>query len=98
MGSAAGWLSLKIIDRRTPPPGGTARPLSPRYRLLISVPKKSVRLATQRNRIKRLIREAVRLDGLFGEADRTYLLKVQRDPGGIGLDQTRQQLHALTAR
>lgn len=65
---------------------------------MISVPKKSVRLATQRNRIKRLIRESVRLDGLFGEADKTYLLKVQRDPGTIGLADTRRVLSGLAER
>lgn len=98
MGSAAGWLSLKVIDRRTPPPGGSSRPLSPRYRLLISVPKRSVRLATQRNRIKRLIRESIRLDGSFADADKTYLLKVLRDPGSIGLDEARRALRGLSVR
>ncbi|MCG3177295.1 MAG: Ribonuclease P protein component [Candidatus Omnitrophica bacterium] len=98
MGSAAGWLSLKIVDRAeaSAPAAGGALPA--RHRLLISVPKRSVRLAIRRNRIKRLIREAVRLDGLFSRQDRTHLLKVQRDPGAIGLAETRQALREAGAR
>lgn len=97
MGSAAAWLSLKVIDHSASPQGVGARALSPRYRLLIRVPKKIVRRAIQRNRIKRLIRETVRLGGLFDEAGRTYLLQVHRNPGDIGLDETRRMLSGLRA-
>ena len=37
-------------------------------------------LATKRNRIKRLIREAARHDGSFKDRDKVYLFRVLRAP------------------
>jgi len=88
-----GWLSLKILEaedrvgaRRTLPAGRQASPLR------ISVPKKVVRLATRRNRIKRLIREAWRVGapacrtGRYGQtplqkdSNKVYAFRVEKMP------------------
>ena len=71
------WLSLKVL------------PKAP-ARLLISVPKKIVPLATQRNRLKRLIRETIRLDKFFEKQPGVYHFRVTRFPGPVGLSQVRQ--------
>ena len=76
------WLSLKVL------------PKAP-ARLLISVPKKVVPLATQRNRLKRLIRETVRQDGLFKKQPGVYHFRVGRFPGPLGLDQVRRVVQLL---
>ena len=76
------WLSLKVLPK-TP------------ARLLISVPKKVVPLATQRNRLKRLIRETVRLDRYFDKQPGVYHFRVGRFPGPLGLEEVRRVVHQL---
>ena len=72
------WLSLKVSNRLEP--GNYSIKAS----LLVSIPKKSVRLATQRNRIKRLIREVFRnKSGL--DPEKVYAFRVNQYPGDIGL-------------
>lgn len=46
-----GWLALKIV------------PLAHGHSVLLSIPKKAVPLSTRRSRLKRLIRESLRLNG-----------------------------------
>jgi RNase P protein component len=78
---AGDWLALK----RVPVPAAGA-PASGKPAVYISVPKRSVRLATKRNRIKRLLREAVRRDGRFTVPGHTYHFRVARPPREDGLE------------
>jgi len=71
--AGANWLSLKVLENASKKP-----PAKPQIH--ISVPKKIVPLATRRNRIKRLIREAVRKEAFFGDAGKVYLFRVLRAP------------------
>jgi ribonuclease P protein component len=66
---APDWLALKVVD-------------APSGAVFFSVPKKVVRLATRRNRLKRLLREAVRARTMPPGA---HQFRVARDPGPIGL-------------
>ena len=89
------WLSLKIEDK---PIAGNdfvvGAGLKPAPTLLISIPKKTVRLATRRNRLKRLIREAFRKkSGL--EPGKTYLFQVTQDPGDLGLKNAQEAMNRL---
>ena len=88
MPEVKGWLSLKVSDK---PESGSD---SLRTSLLISIPKKTVRLATQRNRLKRLIRECFRKEALT-DRHRVYQFRVIKDPGDPGLDKTRDCVQAL---
>jgi RNase P protein component len=55
-------------------PSGTAA------KIFILIPKKIVRLATRRNRIRRLIREAVRMETFFKSAGKIYSFRVMKFP------------------
>ena len=68
------WLCLKISRKLDSKPGPE------KVSVFISVPKRVVALATQRNRIKRLIREAVRQDLFFGSREKAYFFRVTRAP------------------
>lgn len=50
----------------------------------ILIPKKIARRATRRNRLRRLIKEAIRLK-YSPAVDKIYLLKAWKDPGDVGL-------------
>jgi len=82
------WLYLKISDTVSGPANKAAK-TSPR--VLISVPKKLVRLATERNRLKRLVREAVRKDAFF-KAPRVYYFRVLARPTKPGLSDVQRQI------
>ena len=82
------WLSLTVLD--TTPSGTNPR----KARVHISIPKRTVKLAVARNRLKRVLREAVRLDPFFSN-DRTYRLKVNEIPEKMGLDAARRTLEVL---
>ena len=76
-----GWLSLKTQD-------------SPRPRVFISVPKKIVPLAVDRNRIKRLIREAVRRRGdPPGRPNAAF--QVLQHVKGLKLKDVQDEIHRL---
>ncbi len=68
------WLSLKISRKLD------SNPSSEKASVFVSVPKRVVALATQRNRIKRLIRETVRQDSFFKDEGKTYFFNVTRLP------------------
>ena len=70
------WLSLKISE--------TGVLKVPNLRPVISIPKKIVRLATRRNRLRRLIREASRGDDFFGQTGQGFYFKVIENPGDVG--------------
>ena len=60
----------------------------------IVIPKKIAKLATRRNRLRRLIKEALRLE--FQPAkEKLYVFRALKDPGEIGLAQTKETIHAL---
>jgi ribonuclease P protein component len=77
------WLSLTIL--KTP----SEAPL-----VHISIPKRTVKLAVARNRLKRVLREAVRQDPFF-EGNRTYRLVVRRVPATVDLKSAQRTLEAL---
>ena len=52
---------------------------NPQFSLLISIPKKAVRLATHRNRLKRLIREAFR-ENKEVRGGNVYYFRVRVEP------------------
>ena len=62
------WLFLKISEKDPK--------RNQKKDLFISVPKKIVPLATRRNRLRRLIREAVRHDPFFLESGALFEFKV----------------------
>ena len=82
------WLSLTVLDS----------PLSvsalSRTKVHISVPKAVVKLAVARNRLKRVLREAVKRDSFFRN-DRSYRLKVKRSPRTVDLKTAQKGLEVL---
>jgi len=60
----------------------------------IAVPKKVVSRATARNRVKRLIREAVRGD-VFFEANKIYAFKVRSVPKNLDLRAVQKTIDRL---
>ena len=88
--TAKGWLDLKVSER------GAARSSSPKAPYFISVPKRVVNLATRRNRIKRLIREAVRKSALDPGPDKIFTWQVVKlPPDNLGLQSVVQTLKEL---
>ena len=81
------WLSLRVSEEK-PPESKARKPL-----FLISIPKKIVRLAVRRNRIRRVLREALR-DRLLVE-EKVYLFKVLRSPENVDLESARQAIHEI---
>ena len=80
------WLSLTVS------PALVSKKARSGY--FISIPKKIVRQAVRRNRIRRVLREALRAcEGL--EAGKTHFFKVTRAPEGVGLAMAKKALHEL---
>ncbi len=76
------WLSLtvsKLVSSKT---------------VHISIPKRVVKRAAVRNRIRRVLREALRLDPFFQE-DKVYLLKVSSLPKAVDLAMAKKALGAF---
>jgi len=83
------WLSLRISERSTIKKGSQG-PL-----IYISVPKKTVRLATRRNYIKRLIKEALRTGNFIKDNDRTYSFRVMSVPEGLDFETVKRSLDRI---
>ena len=64
------------------------------FTFIISIPKKIVRLATQRNRIKRLIREAWRQEKHL-DSKRIYFFRVKHNPGNLNLKKVQKEINQL---
>ena len=82
------WLSLTVLE----PPSPEMNPK--KARVHISIPKRAVKLAVTRNRLKRLLREAVRRDPFFGRVS-VYRLKVHQLPEKLDLAAAQRTLEAL---
>jgi RNase P protein component len=82
------WLSLTILES----PSSVRS--SQQARVHISVPKSTVKLAVTRNRLKRVLREAVRRDPFFGRKG-VYCLRVHRMPRETGLAAAQKTLETL---
>lgn len=65
--------------------------------LFFVIPKKTVRLATQRNRIKRLIREAVRGEERFNDASRSYWFRVVEKPEVLDFHEVKEAIRRLAS-
>lgn len=78
------WLSLKVAD---PSSTGISR-------VLIAIPKRTVKLAVARNRLRRVLREAVRIDPFFKKAG-TYRLMVHEMPQDLDLKAAQRILETL---
>lgn len=78
------WLSLTVL--KSSPSG--------KHRVLISVPKRAVKLAVHRNRLKRVLREAVRRDPYF-TTEQVFRLKVHESPKNIDLKLAQKTLETL---
>lgn len=90
------WLFLKVSEKD--PLKSNKKALDGergRTTLFISVPKKLVPLATRRNRLRRLIREAVRHDPFFSVAAGRYEFKVTSSPGEPGLNEVKAALKKI---
>ena len=77
------WLYLTVSESPSSKP-----------RVHISVPKRIVRLAVARNRIKRVLREAVKLDAFFNQ-NQVCFVRVQRLPLKVNLETARKALQML---
>ena len=82
------WLSLKILE------SSLSQNQSKKACIHISVPKRAVKLAVTRNRIKRVLREAVRRDPFFERAG-IYRLQVRQLPQKVDLSSARAILEEL---
>ena len=83
------WLSLTAGAH-------SVRPVQ--HRVLISVPKKIVPLAVDRNRIKRLIREAVRCTGgSLGQPYKSIGFRVLRHIKGLKLKDVQDEIQRVSA-
>ena len=91
MAAEEGWLSLKVSERKQ-----AASPRSSKRPYVISIRKKIVPLAVRRNRIRRLIREAIRLEGFFAEPGKVYWLQVRRPPSDDKVLFVQESLRALS--
>ena len=82
------WLSLTVLESHS----SDTNPK--KARVHISIPKRTVKLAVTRNRMKRVLREAVRLDPFFGN-HKIYRLKVRGLPQKVDLEAARRILEVL---
>jgi ribonuclease P protein component len=88
MPDVKGWLFLKI--QKKPTAGINFQKAS----LFVSIPKKIVRRATQRNRIKRLIREAFRQEDRL-DPEKAYFFRVMQPPGELSLKEVKVSMNQL---
>lgn len=88
--SKTSWLRLEISGIAGPPKTGAKN-------LLFSIPKQAVKKAVFRNRLRRLIREAVRKDLFFSDKEKIYRFKVSAMPDGINLERTKQKISEIKA-
>ena len=82
------WLSLTVLD-----PLLSVQTLR-KAKVHISVPKAVVKLAVTRNRLKRVLREAVKQDPFFAK-DRSYRLRVRQMPRTVDLKTAQKGLEVL---
>ena len=86
------WLSLSVSEGKYPNTIGARRPF------FISVPKKVVNKAVHRNRIKRVLREALRHEALLQALlppGKVHIFRVMRAPEGVDLKMAKQAVHEL---
>ena len=81
------WLSLTVFE------GRTSKKDAPRSPYFISVPKKIVRQAVRRNRIKRVLREALRGEHFL--SGKMHVFRVSRAPEIVNLKIAKQAVHEL---
>ncbi|GEM_PF-2125965 len=83
------WLAVTLVRADTPGlPGGRGP--------LISIPKKTVRLATKRNRIRRVLREAIR--GLEAPTGHVFRFRVTASPAEPSLESAKSELKNALVR
>lgn len=83
------WLAVRLERADTPGlPGGRGP--------LISIPKKTVKLATQRNRIRRVLREALR--GTAAPAGFVYRFRVTAAPARPSLESAKAAVKSALER
>ncbi len=82
------WLSLKVLD------SPLSEPVNRPPKVHISIPKRTVKLAVARNRLKRVLREAVRRDPFFVK-NKTYRLRVNMPPATVDLKTAQKILETL---
>ena len=82
------WLTLTVLSS----PRSETNPR--KAQVQISIPKRTVKLAVTRNRVKRVLREAVRSDPFFGTG-KVYRLKVNELPKDLDLAAARRTLEML---
>lgn len=82
------WLSVKRVDR------ASVRKSSGKS-FILSVPRKIVRLAVERNRIRRLVREAMRVMPSGLRDDGVYFFQVHRKPAALGLKEVQKTITTL---
>ncbi len=80
------WLSLEVSESQ-----GLEKGSGPSF--LIVIPKKVIRLATERNRIRRLIKESVRHDKFFQE-EKVYKFKVKTRLASWSLAEVKEAIDA----
>jgi len=76
------WLSLTVSN------------LVSSKAVYISIPKRIVKRAVARNRVRRVLREAVRLDPFFRE-EKVYILKVLRLPKTVDLPMAKKAIETF---
>ncbi len=86
-----GWLSYRLME--APPRRGGAVPLG--QRIIITIPKSVVAQAVGRNRIRRLLREAVRADQKFSKPYWQHRFIVRKNPGALKLADVSRALQEL---
>ena len=82
------WLSLKVQDVLQ------EETQSRKPRIYISVPKRVVKSAVRRNRIRRVLKEAVRHDAFF-KTPKIYWLRVLATPAEVNLKEAQAMVDRL---
>lgn len=62
---------------------------------ILSIPKRIIRLSTERNRIRRLIREAMRLGAFRSESAKIYYFQVHQQPTAPGLKEVQETVQTI---